>query len=157
MIRKRNFATILLLGLLVACGGPDGNTNAPSAVPAGETMQDIGEYIVHFSALTTDRLPSEVARAYSITRSKNRAMLNVSVVAKADGRSVPANVDVTVSNLTGQIKNITIRRINEQEAIYYIGDITVANRENLIFDLSVTPNGVDQPADIRFMREFFTD
>ena len=157
MIRKRNFAAILLLGLLVGCGGPDSITNAPTAVPAGETMQDIGEHIVHFSALTTDRLPSEVARTYSITRSRNRAMLNVSVIDKSDGKSVPANVDVTVSNLTGQIKNITIRRINEQEAIYYIGDITVANRENLIFDISVTPDGHQEPSDIRFMREFFTD
>ena len=120
-------------------------------------MQDIGEHIVHFSALTTDQLPSEVARTYSITRSRNRAMLNVSVIDKSDGKSVPANVDVQVSNLTGQIKNITIRRINEQEAIYYIGDITVANRENLIFDLSVTPDGHDEPTDIRFMREFFTN
>ena len=123
----------------------------------GQTMKDIGDHVVHFSALTTDRLPSEIARTYSIVRSKDRAMLNVSVVSKATRMSVPANVEVRVANLTGQMKNITIRRIDEQEAIYYIGDTAVANRETLIFDLSVTPEGVERPSDIRFMHEFFTD
>jgi hypothetical protein len=50
-----------------------------------------------------------------------------------------------------------MRRINEQEAIYYIGETAVANREILIFDISVTPEGVVTPTEIRFKREFFTD
>ena len=50
-----------------------------------------------------------------------------------------------------------MRRINEQEAIYYIGEVAVANRETLIFDISITPNGVDSSSDVRFKRQFFTD
>ena len=60
-------------------------------------------------------------------------------------------------NLTGQLKNVTMRRINEQEAIYYIGETPIANRETLIFDITVTPEGVDKPSDVRFKRQFFTD
>lgn len=157
MIRIRTFVAYSLLGLVTACGGPGDNAELPTAVPFGETMKDIGGHDVHFSAFTTDQLSSEIAGTYNIVRSKERAMLNVSVIDKENNSPVPAIVAVKTVNLTGQLKNITMRRIDEQEAIYYIGDTAVANRETLIFDISVTPEGVNAPSEIRFKREFFTD
>jgi len=64
----------------MACGGPPGNTAVPEAQPADETFVDIGGHVVHFSAQSTDQLSPEVARAYNFVRSKNRAMLTVSVL-----------------------------------------------------------------------------
>lgn len=157
MISIRQMIAFSLIGLVTACGGPGDSAEVTTSEPAGATMKDIGDHVVHFSAFTTDQLPPEIARAYDIVRSRERAMLNVSVIAEADNSSVPAVVEVKTVNLTGQLKNITMRRINEQEAIYYIGDTAVANRETLIFDISVTPDGVDTPSEIRFKREFFTD
>jgi hypothetical protein len=145
------------LGLVTGCGNPGGNAEAPSAEAATESTKDIGDHVVYFSAFTTDQLSPDIASTYHIVRSKNRAMLNISVIAEDDNASVPAEVTVKTVNLTGQLKNITMRRINEQEAIYYIGETPVANRETLVFDVSVAPEGVDKPADFRFMREFFTD
>lgn len=157
MINTRIVIALSLLGLLSACGGPGGSAEVPEAQPAGETNADIGDHVVHFSALTTDHLPPEVARAYGIVRSPNRAMLNVSVINESDNSPVEADVAVKTVNLTGQLKNITMRQINEQDAIYYIGELPVANRETLIFDISVKPAGVDTASDVRFKRQFFTD
>ena len=123
----------------------------------GATMADIGDHVVHFSALSTDQLPPEIAKVYNIVRSKNRAMLNVSILREADNVAVPADVTVKTVNLTGQLKNITMRRIDEQEAIYYIGETPVANRETLIFDISVKPEGSDRASEVRFKRQFYTD
>jgi len=148
---------VSLLGLVAACSGPGESAAVPEAQPAGATSTDIGDHVIHFSAQSTDQLPPEVARAYNIVRSKNRAMLNVSVLRKADNSSVVANVAVKTVNLTGQLKNVTMRQIDEQEAIYYIGEVAVANRETLIFDISVTPEGSDAASDVRFKRQFFTD
>jgi hypothetical protein len=153
----RILIALSLIGLTGACSGPSESAAAPEAQPAGATNADIGDHVVHFSAQSTDQLPPEVARAYNIVRSKNRAMLNVSVLREADNKSVAAEVTVKTVNLTGQLKNITMRRINEQDAIYYIGEIAVANRETLIFDISVLPEGVDKASDVRFKRQFFTD
>jgi hypothetical protein len=47
--------------------------------------------------------------------------------------------------------------VREQEAIYYIGETPVANQETLIFDISVTPDGVSEASDIRFKRQFYTN
>lgn len=157
MTIKSTLITLSLLMLATACGGPGDSANVPAAQPAEASNVDIGDYTVHFSAMATDQLPPEVARAYEIVRSKNRAMLNVSVLRKDNGKPVAATVTVKTVNLTGQLKNVTMRRIDEGVAIYYIGETPVANRETLVFDISITPEGVAKPAEVRFKREFFTD
>ncbi len=157
MVITRILTALSLLALVGACGGPGENAEVPEAQPAGATMADIGDHVIHFSAQSTDQLPPEIARAYNIVRSKNRAMLNVSVLRASDNKAVTADVTVKTVNLTGQLKNVTMRRINEQDAIYYIGEVLVANRETLIFDISVTPDGEDSSSEVRFKRQFYTD
>lgn len=156
IIITRTITTFFMLTLLGACGGGDQAT-VPTAEPAGASDIDIGDHVVHFSAQSTDQLPPEVARAYNIVRSKNRVMLNVSVLNESDGSAATANVTVKTQNLTGQLKNVTMREVREQEAIYYIGETAVANQETLIFDISVTPEGKSTPSDVRFKRQFYTD
>lgn len=157
MTITRTLIALSVLGIMTACGNSSEPPDIPTAQPAGETNADIGDHIVHFSAQTTDQLPPEVARAYNIVRSPNRAMLNVSVLEKPGNTPVEAVVTVKTVNLTGQLKNVTMRQINEQEAIYYIGETPVANRETLIFDISVIPAGESKASDVRFKREFYTD
>ena len=71
--------------------------------------------------------------------------------------TVTAEVEVKTVNLTGQMKNVTMRKIEEQEAIYYIGETPVANQETLIFDILVKPDGVGEASEVRFKRQFYTD
>jgi hypothetical protein len=160
MALARLLISFSLAALLAACGGPGDSAKVPTAQPAEATSSDIGDYVVHFSAQTTDQLPPDVARAYSIVRSKNRAMLNVSVIRKSDSHSVPATVLVKTTNLTGQLKNVTMRKIEEPGdtvAVYYIGETSVANRETLLFDISVKPEGQNTVSEVRFKRQFYTD
>jgi hypothetical protein len=157
MIALRIIITLSFIALIAGCGGPGENATVPQAEDAGVSHVDIGDHTVHFSAQNTDQLPPEVARAYNIVRSKNRAMLNVSVLEKGTNTPVTADVAVKTVNLTGQLKNVTMRMIQEQEAIYYIGETPIANQETLIFDISVRPEGVAEASDVRFKRQFYTD
>jgi hypothetical protein len=157
MTTRTSFLLLVSALFTSACGGPGGNTDVPQAEAAGETSKDIGDFVVHFSAQSTDQLSTDIARAYNIVRSKDRAMLTVSVVRKDDDQSVPATITVKTVNLTGQLKNITMRRIDEQDAVYYVGETPVANRETLIFDISVMPEGATAASEMRFKREFYTD
>lgn len=160
MTLRAALVSLLLLGLLSACGGSGDSADVPEALPAGATSADIGDYIVHFSAQSTDHLPTLVAREHKIVRSKNRAMLNVAVIRKTDNSPVPAEVVVKTVNLTRQLKNVTMRRIDvagPTAAIYYIGETAVANREWLIFDISVRPEGATVTSNVRFKRQFYTD
>jgi len=152
----KSIVALSLLALLAACG-PGEQATVPQAQPAEASFVDIGDHIVHFSAQLTDELPLEVARAYNIERNPNRAMLNVSVLEEGTNKAVTATVTVKTVNLTGQLKNVVMRQINEQEAIYYIGETPVANQEVLIFDISILPEGVEATADVRFQRQFYTN
>lgn len=153
----RRIITLSVLFTLAGCGGPGENATVPQAQDPGESFSDIGGHVVHFSAQLTDQLPPEVARAYNILRSKNRAMLNVSVIESSSGNPVAATVTVKTVNLTGQLKDVVMRKIEEQEAIYYIGQTPVANQETLVFDISVTPEGASEASIVRFKRQFYTN
>ncbi|MCK6370719.1 MAG: DUF4426 domain-containing protein [Gammaproteobacteria bacterium] len=153
---------------LVACGRqpglpssptPTGGT-APPAEAAGVASKDFGDYVVHFNAISTDQLTPEVAKSYDIVRSKNRALLNVSIVKKVEGTTgqpVPGSVAALVANDTGQVKNSTLREIREGDAIYYIGDFAVSNAETLIFTVDVTPINETSRFSVRFTRTFYSE
>ena len=94
MIAKKILIALSLLSLVSACGGPGESADVPEAQPAGSTSADIGDYVVHFSAQSTDQLPPAVALGYAIVRSKNRAMLNVAVLRESDHSAVSAVVTV---------------------------------------------------------------
>ena len=125
-----------------------------------ENSTAVGGYVIHHNALTTDNLSPQVASAYGIQRSKERALLNVSVLrgeAGKAGQPVAAQVKATARNLIGQQRDIPLREIREGSAIYYIGDFQVANREKLDFFLEVTPTGEHTPLRAQLQQEFYTD
>ena len=165
---------ISTIGLVVAfgiagCGqgsAPSETTARPVTQTTSVSFKEFEGYIVHFNALTTDILAPEVARAYGITRSSNRAMLNIHIRRK-DGSSfgVPVRGTVTANaaNLTGQLKNLTLRAVTDKpteespdEVIYYIGDFAVAHGETINFDITIVPEGTTQELNVKFSKQFFT-
>ena len=157
------FATLVTAILLTGCD-QDSATQVTENRPAAESPEiaakDFGNYTVHFSAMSTDLLEPEIARTYNIVRSKNRAMLNISIIRKvADttGQSVTADIQIAANNLTGQVKNMVLRKIQEGDAIYYIGDVQVANAETLVFDLYIKPEDSATSYPVRFSRQFYSD
>ena len=125
-----------------------------------ENSTHTGGYTIHHNALTTDSLPVQVATAYGIQRSKNRALLNVSVIRDDDGglgTPVHADIRAVARTLYGQIRSIEMREIVEDKAIYYIADFPVANREVLNFDLEVQPEGGRYPLRAHLRQAFYTD
>jgi hypothetical protein len=132
----------------------------PTAQPSEETFKDFGNYEVHYNAVRTDALTAEVARSYGIQRSTNRVMLNVTVLHKeadhAPRKPIEADVKVDAYNLNGQLKDIEVRRVSEGDAIYYIGEVSIGGAEILVFDIAVTPAGMQAPLTVKFKREFFS-
>ena len=86
-------------------------------------------------------------------------MLNVVILKKNEfGLTEPVHgtVSAAASNLTGQLKNLGIREIIEQDAIYYIGETPIAHQETLIFDIDVTPIDETRGFALRYTKQFFT-
>jgi Domain of unknown function (DUF4426) len=153
-------AAALLASAAILLGGCNDTptAKAPPAQELGETFRDFGNYEVHFNALRTDALTPDIARSYGIQRSTNRVMLNVTVLRKeadkAPRKPVNATVQADAYNLNGQLKNLEMRRVSEGDAIYYIGETSIAGAEILVFDINVTPEGESRPLEVKLKREF---
>ncbi len=158
---QRFLLLLMPFALLVACSqnGEDESREFPPATSATESFRDFGDYVVHFRAFRSDDLSPQVARSYGITRSQNRALLNVSIIRKEDGTigtPVKGAIRAEVHNLVGQYKNIQMREIEDDTAIYYIGETSISNAETLIFNIDVTPMGEGSRFSVRFRQQFYT-
>ena len=115
-----------------------------SSAVFAENSTKVDGYTIHHNIITTDFLSDDVARSYGITRSKNRALLNVSVIKDKEsstGTPVSANIQANMTNIYGQQSSLNLREIREEKAIYYIGTFLVRNGESLNFHLDVKPEG----------------
>jgi len=121
--------------------------------------KDFGDFVIHYNAIATDFLPPEVARQYRITRSKNRGMINITVLKKvlgSHGKPVHARVEVNASNLAGQTRRIPVREVRDGNAIYYVGEFGVANEETLKFNVEARPQGSQEGVTVKFSQDFYT-
>ena len=119
-----------------------------------ENMTKFGDYVIHHTALPTDILLPEVARAYKIKRSKNRGMLNIVVQNK--GKGTTAKVTGTGVNLNSQLKNLEFREIKDGNVTYYISSFRVTNKETISFKIKVHPTGSSKSHTVKFKKEFYT-
>ena len=155
---------VLVAGLLLAACDNSAVIIAPEhervRLAAEQNYVDFGTHVVHVNAMTTNQLTPAVAATYGIVRSDNRAMLNVVILEKDDtpqGKPASGKVAVSAANLTGQLKSMDIRKVEDGVNIYYIGDVSVDNQERLNFQINVTPDGASQPMLFTYRQQFYTD
>ena len=130
-----------------------------STAALAENSKAFGDYVIHYNAFRSDTLTPEIAKAYSLTRRNNRMVVNITVQKKNGDASKPVKASITgfASNLTGQVKDLEFTEIHDGEAIYYLAQSQVANRETLKFDITATPAGETLVAKLTFKQQFFTD
>lgn len=143
---KNVIARLCLVGLLV------------STAALAEQSEQFDDYVVYYNALTTDQLNPQVASAYQIRRSGNLAMLNISIhqsQENAPSKAVKAKLTVAAQNLTGQRREVEMREVEEGNAIYYLGVISVANEETVNFSITLTPEGSEETYDFSYRQKFY--
>jgi hypothetical protein len=122
--------------------------------------QNFGDYTVYYNAFTSDTLQPNMAKAYQVTRSKNRGVLSLSVLKKSLsplGTPVDAKIIVKATNLTGQLRKFKIRQIKDHGAVYYISEFHVADQEVLDFELELRLKDKTEPFIVKFRQQFFTN
>lgn len=125
-----------------------------------DQSKDFGDYTVHYSAFTTDYLTPEVAKLYQIPRSKNRVLVNISILkntAGTIGNPVRAQIEGAAKNLSEQLRELNIREITEENAVYYIAETRITNEETLRYDFRITPEGENDVYTLSFQEKFYTN
>ena len=146
---KTLFTTLALLAVIF------------STTASAQQAQHFGEYSIHYNALNSSLISPEVAKVYGIRRSDSRVLINISVLKNAENQlptAVKAKVTTSGRNLTGQTREVDMREIDEgDDAIYYIGELSVRNMETFDFTVMVTPEGQSKPFTLKFRQQFYTE
>lgn len=165
-MRQQFFGVLaLVIGLgLVACE-PANNATVKSGdgrqrLSVNNSTGEFGDYVVHINAMTTAGLTPEVAQGYGIVRSNNVGLINLVVLKNSSevGQDEPikASVSLSAANLTGQLKSVDVREIEDSTSIYYIGEVSVDDKETINFDFDILPEGDDRTLLVRFSHQFYT-
>ncbi|MBP7188910.1 MAG: DUF4426 domain-containing protein, partial [Thiopseudomonas sp.] len=80
--------------------------------------QSFGALDVHYNIFSSTFLQPETAKAVGLNRSKNQAVLNVSMVKDAKGQK--GAVTGHFKNLLSQIETLTFTEVDEGDAVYYL-------------------------------------
>ncbi len=127
--------------------------------PASAEEFDAGRFVVHYVAISTETLAPDVADKHGIARNPHRALLNVTILRKVPGTTgvaIPALVQVTAVNQGGQSLPIAMRRVDEPPSVFYLGEVTVADRDTMTFHFNVLVEGEPTPVRLRLQQQFFT-
>jgi hypothetical protein len=126
-----------------------------SASASAEQMKTLGDWDVHYIAFPSTFLTPEVASAYDLQRSKYLGLLNISVLDNISQQAQRVTVTATARNLLGNIRELTVREIREENAIYYIAEVPHRNEETYRFSVIVQSGNNSQ--ELKFQHTFYVD
>ncbi|MGM0450201.1 MAG: DUF4426 domain-containing protein [Pseudomonadota bacterium] len=133
-----------------------------AAAPAlgSESPAEFDGYEVHYAALPSTFLDAETARQYDLTRSRSVGILNVSVH-RTSGEDAPEPITVQLqgqtTNEAQQVKDLSFKRVQEDDAIYYLAQFRYSEGETLVFEFEAAPHGDSETLPVRFSRELYHD
>jgi len=129
-----------------------------------QTSQKFGPYTVHYNVFNSKMVPSQIAEIHKLTRSKDIALVNISLTKTENGVAslgLPAKVSVKAINLMQQTKSLELKEIKETDngasATYYLAPYRHTNEEDIRFEVSVVPEGETKPLTVSFTRRLFTE
>jgi len=126
-----------------------------SAAANAEQMQKLGDWDVHYIAFPSTFLTADVASEYDIDRSKYLGIINISVLDSDSLKAQSVKMTVTARNLLGNIRELDVREIREQDAIYYIAEVPHRNEET--YRIKITLSSGNQTQELKFQQGFYVD
>ncbi|MDQ3286848.1 MAG: DUF4426 domain-containing protein [Pseudomonadota bacterium] len=120
-----------------------------------EAITRSGDLTIRASAVPTSALGDAVARRYGIRSSEETILLLVGLRRGPDANetSVPAEVSVTVTDLSGQRQDVPMRELRSGELLDYVGTVDISGPDTLRFDVR-TVRGNGEVDTLQFAREF---
>ena len=110
-------------------------------------------YEIHYATFSSLIIPSQVAEAHGIVRSKNRIVTNLSI--RLDGGSIRADVSGTSTNLLEQVTSMNFTEVVEQDAVYYLANQVINERDTIRFSINVKPEQINKTYNLEFIRQYY--
>lgn len=138
---------MLVLGLCLA------------ALPASAASLSSGRYVVRYSVVNSLQIPPEVARANSIERRGNRAIITITLQQPTEEQplnAVPAEVAGTAQTLLGAEYELNFRRVRAAGSVYSLAAVPLPEgQQTMTFELVITTTDGSRLIPLRFTRTLY--
>ena len=124
---------------------------ASLAAESGEIVLD--DVRIYYSAFPSRLIPPSVAAAHDLTRAEDLMMINISI--KHGDQPVEADISGDVTNILGQGRAIRFIPIVENDALYYLGEVIVDEKDWLRIELTIDSDSMSKPYELQFERHFY--
>ncbi|WP_440054062.1 DUF4426 domain-containing protein [Pseudoalteromonas sp. T1lg65] len=140
---------LLLLCLLFSTSGLTSETQ-------GGQFKDLGPWEVHYIAFPSTFIQPTIAKAYGLTRSGSKAIVNISVLADTPAKpALKAQVTGTARNLLGKTVELEFKEVVEGDAVYYLAQLDFDNEDIFRFEIDITEK--QQTRKLVFQQKFYED
>lgn len=122
---------------------------------SAEQKKVMGNWDVHYIVLNTTFLEPKVAKAYDLVRSRNNALVNISVLDRRSKKAQSVEMTGTAANLLGRKSALEFRKIQEGESIYYLATLPFDDEELYRFDIKIVAGNSNQR--LKFQQKLYKD
>lgn len=129
----------------------------PTAPAQAQQFERFGDIEAHYSAITTDFLPEEMARRLDIQRSPHQGLVSLSV-RDADGQAlnVATEGSVSVVGKPGETP-LAFRTLREGDGISRYATFAIDTSAPMRFRLSLQLDRNASPEAVSFLKRFYRD
>lgn len=140
-----------ILAMLVLTASLCGVANA-------EQKETVGNFDIHYMALSSTFLTPSIAKAYGIERSSYRGIINIAVldISETGKPAVPVVISGVANNLLDARIELKFKEIREGQAIYYIAEIPYRDDQEINFNIAIK-HGNRLNTNLQFKQKFYVE
>jgi len=118
-----------------------------------------GDYEIHYNAFNSTFIQPDVAQKVGVQRSKRKALINVSVLKVNGATKTPVTAHVTgkAINLIEQVQPLQFSKVDEGNAIYYLGEFGFSGTQIMRLTLEIQPDPNQAAYTVQFEQKFYEE
>ncbi|RDB42629.1 DUF4426 domain-containing protein [Halomonas sp. DQ26W] len=126
-----------------------------------QQFERVGDYQIHYSAVSTSFLSPEVASTHGVQRSPAMALVNISVLEQR-GDGTTRTVNAPVSGTVGTVgdtspASLSFRSLRTGDSVSQIAVFRIIEGEPMHFDLEIRHDRNEAPTNVGFIQRFTID
>ncbi|MFT5544062.1 MAG: hypothetical protein ACI96N_003281 [Arenicella sp.] len=123
-----------------------------------EQKQQVGNFDIHYMALSSTFITPEIAKTYGIERSSYNGLVNITVLnTNLEGHpAVPVEISGIANNLIDARVTLDFKEIREGKSIYYIAEVSYRDDQDVNFTIAIK-HGNQLNTSLKFKQKFYVD
>ncbi|KPZ67696.1 MULTISPECIES: DUF4426 domain-containing protein [Shewanella] len=123
-----------------------------------EQKQQVGNFDIHYMALSSTFITPSIAKTYGIERSNYNGIVNIAVLDTSQEGNPPVAVEISgiANNLLDARITLDFKEIKEGKAIYYIAQVPYRDDQEINFNIAIK-YGNKLNTSVKFKQKFYVE